>query len=72
MPRKSLHGRTCGVSREGGRARASQPSRRSSALQPTPPVRSTLQTETNHHSSRTSLTVGLNALLAALKPWPPA
>ncbi|MXV48582.1 hypothetical protein DYQ94_17050 [Xanthomonas sp. LMG 8993] len=27
MPRKSLHGRTCGVSREGGRARASQPNR---------------------------------------------
>ncbi|PPU31310.1 hypothetical protein XarbCFBP7604_17975 [Xanthomonas arboricola] len=26
MPRKSLHGRTCGVSREGGRARALQPS----------------------------------------------
>ncbi|PPU52508.1 hypothetical protein XarbCFBP6827_13760 [Xanthomonas arboricola] len=34
MPRKSLHGRTCGVSCDGGRARASQPSRRSSALQP--------------------------------------
>ncbi|PPT47301.1 hypothetical protein XarbCFBP8147_18040 [Xanthomonas arboricola] len=30
MPRKSLHGRTCGVSREGGRARALQPARRSS------------------------------------------
>ncbi|PUE95149.1 hypothetical protein C7T87_21720 [Xanthomonas hortorum pv. hederae] len=28
-----LHGRTCGVSREGGRARALQPSRRSSALE---------------------------------------
>ncbi|PPU23309.1 hypothetical protein XarCFBP6762_19600 [Xanthomonas arboricola] len=28
MPRKSLQGRTCGVSREGGRARALQPSRR--------------------------------------------
>ncbi|PPU33025.1 hypothetical protein XarbCFBP7604_03270 [Xanthomonas arboricola] len=26
MPRKSLHGRTCGVSCEGGRARAPQPS----------------------------------------------
>ncbi|PPU10443.1 hypothetical protein XarjCFBP1022_15150 [Xanthomonas arboricola] len=24
VPRKSLHGRTCGVSREGGRARALQ------------------------------------------------
>ncbi|CAH2709863.1 hypothetical protein NCPPB1935_19150 [Xanthomonas campestris pv. nigromaculans] len=33
MPRKSLHGRTCGVSRDGGRARALQPSRRSSALE---------------------------------------
>ncbi|PPT17709.1 hypothetical protein XarjCFBP7652_19690 [Xanthomonas arboricola] len=33
MPRKRLHGRTCGVSREGGRARALQPSGRSSALQ---------------------------------------
>ncbi|PPT18351.1 hypothetical protein XarjCFBP7652_10370 [Xanthomonas arboricola] len=32
MPRKSLHGCTCGVSREGGRARALQPSRRSAAL----------------------------------------
>ncbi|CAD7714122.1 hypothetical protein LMG31886_09430 [Xanthomonas hydrangeae] len=35
MPRKSLHGRTCGVSREGGRARALQPNRRSAALQST-------------------------------------
>ncbi|PPU23432.1 hypothetical protein XarCFBP6762_19335 [Xanthomonas arboricola] len=26
MPRKSLHGRTCGVSCDGGRARALQPS----------------------------------------------
>ncbi|PPT59731.1 hypothetical protein XarbCFBP8150_21115 [Xanthomonas arboricola] len=33
MPRKSLHGRTCGVSRDGGRARALQPSCKSSALQ---------------------------------------
>ncbi|PPU51387.1 hypothetical protein XarbCFBP6827_07105 [Xanthomonas arboricola] len=32
MPRKSLQGRTCGVSCEGGRARALQPSNRSSAL----------------------------------------
>ncbi|PPT55293.1 hypothetical protein XarbCFBP8130_18555 [Xanthomonas arboricola] len=32
MPRKSLRGRTCGVSREGGRARALQPSCRSAAL----------------------------------------
>ncbi|APP81818.1 hypothetical protein BI317_19560 [Xanthomonas hortorum pv. gardneri] len=32
MPRKSLHGRTCGVSCDGGRARALQSSRRSSAL----------------------------------------
>ncbi|PPU82674.1 hypothetical protein XhhCFBP4925_08640 [Xanthomonas hortorum pv. hederae] len=32
MPRKSLHGRTCGVSRDGGRARALQPSGRSAAL----------------------------------------
>ncbi|PPT88092.1 hypothetical protein XarbCFBP8149_10125 [Xanthomonas arboricola] len=31
MPRKSLHGRTCGVSREGGRARARQPGHRSHA-----------------------------------------
>ncbi|PPU22251.1 hypothetical protein XarbCFBP7610_02785 [Xanthomonas arboricola] len=28
MPRKSLHGRTCGVSRDGGRARTLQPSGR--------------------------------------------
>ncbi|PPT67497.1 hypothetical protein XarbCFBP8142_14750 [Xanthomonas arboricola] len=27
MPRKSLHGRTCGVSCDGGRARALQPNR---------------------------------------------
>ncbi|PPT18144.1 hypothetical protein XarCFBP6771_17685 [Xanthomonas arboricola] len=33
MPRKSLHGRTCGVSREGGRARALPPGRRATALQ---------------------------------------
>ncbi|PPT52160.1 hypothetical protein XarjCFBP7652_01380 [Xanthomonas arboricola] len=33
MPRKSLHGRTCGVSRNGGRARVLQPSCRSAALQ---------------------------------------
>ncbi|PPT59716.1 hypothetical protein XarbCFBP8130_20585 [Xanthomonas arboricola] len=33
MPRKSLHGRTCGVSCDGGRARALQRSRRSTALQ---------------------------------------
>ncbi|PPU04016.1 hypothetical protein XarbCFBP7408_03970 [Xanthomonas arboricola pv. guizotiae] len=32
MPCKRLQGRTCGVSREGGRARALQPSRRSPAL----------------------------------------
>ncbi|PPT54866.1 hypothetical protein XarbCFBP8138_14395 [Xanthomonas arboricola] len=31
--RKSLQGRTCGVSCDGGRARALQPSRRSAALQ---------------------------------------
>ncbi|NHF67263.1 hypothetical protein FFY45_16350 [Xanthomonas hortorum] len=36
MPRKSLHGRTCGVSRDGRRARALQPSRRSAALQRNP------------------------------------
>ncbi|PPU15395.1 hypothetical protein XacyCFBP1159_12680 [Xanthomonas arboricola pv. corylina] len=34
MPRKSLQGRTCGVSCEGGRARTLQPSRRPVALQP--------------------------------------
>ncbi|CAD7721180.1 hypothetical protein LMG31886_31990 [Xanthomonas hydrangeae] len=33
MPRKSLHGRTCGVSRDGGRARALQPNHRPAALQ---------------------------------------
>ncbi|PUE98646.1 hypothetical protein C7T87_18180 [Xanthomonas hortorum pv. hederae] len=31
MPRKSLQGRTCSVSRDGGWARALQPSRRSAA-----------------------------------------
>ncbi|PPU06917.1 hypothetical protein XarjCFBP1022_19765 [Xanthomonas arboricola] len=33
MPRKSLQGRTCGVSCDGGRARALQPGRRSVDLQ---------------------------------------
>ncbi|RYE74318.1 MAG: hypothetical protein EOO80_17465 [Oxalobacteraceae bacterium] len=33
MPRKSLQGRTCSVSRDGRRARALQPSCRSTALQ---------------------------------------
>ncbi|PPU29091.1 hypothetical protein XarCFBP6762_01035 [Xanthomonas arboricola] len=33
MPRKSLQGCTCGVSRDGGRARAPQQSRRPDALQ---------------------------------------
>ncbi|PPU22762.1 hypothetical protein XarCFBP6762_20560, partial [Xanthomonas arboricola] len=65
MPRKSLHGRTCGVSCEGGRARALQPSRRSFALPPMPPVRSTLQTDAKCHPDYASLS-------AALKPWPPA
>ncbi|RJU09652.1 hypothetical protein XcmpCFBP7700_18645 [Xanthomonas campestris] len=32
MPRKRLHGRTCSVSRDDGRARALQPSCRSSRL----------------------------------------
>ncbi|QEX75768.1 hypothetical protein F6Y24_00645 [Xanthomonas arboricola pv. pruni] len=35
MPRKSLHGRTCGVSRDGGRARALQPSHKPATLQRT-------------------------------------
>ncbi|PPU98582.1 hypothetical protein XpopCFBP1817_03830 [Xanthomonas populi] len=39
MPRKSLQGRTCGVSRDGGRARTLQQTRRSGALQPTHPHR---------------------------------
>ncbi|PPT25102.1 hypothetical protein XarbCFBP7629_00985 [Xanthomonas arboricola] len=34
MPRKSLHGRTCGVSCDGGRVRALQKTRRSAALYP--------------------------------------
>ncbi|NIJ78384.1 hypothetical protein FHT08_003518 [Xanthomonas campestris] len=34
MPRKSLHGRPCGVSCDGGRARALQSGPRSAALQP--------------------------------------
>ncbi|PPT42994.1 hypothetical protein XarbCFBP8132_06435 [Xanthomonas arboricola] len=34
MPRKSLQGCTCGVSCDGGRARALQPCPRSAALQP--------------------------------------
>ncbi|CAE6698452.1 hypothetical protein XA1311A_03560 [Xanthomonas arboricola] len=38
MPRKSLHGRTCGVSCEGGRARALQPSHRSFALETDAPT----------------------------------
>ncbi|PPT59720.1 hypothetical protein XarbCFBP8130_20565, partial [Xanthomonas arboricola] len=34
MPRKSLHGRTCGVSRDGGRARALHQVHRPIAPQP--------------------------------------
>ncbi|NMI27403.1 hypothetical protein FCG19_15250 [Xanthomonas hortorum pv. vitians] len=45
MPRKSLHGRTCGVSRDGGRARALQRSGRqvspSTASNGQPCIRST-------------------------------
>ncbi|PPU17948.1 hypothetical protein XarbCFBP7610_18380 [Xanthomonas arboricola] len=37
MPRKSLQGCTCGVSCDGGRARALQPISRPAALQPTHP-----------------------------------
>ncbi|SYZ54688.1 hypothetical protein CPBF426_28280 [Xanthomonas arboricola pv. juglandis] len=36
MPRKSLHGRTCGVSRDGGRARALQPTRSVESAAPSP------------------------------------
>ncbi|NMI23513.1 hypothetical protein E1J24_17105 [Xanthomonas hortorum pv. pelargonii] len=45
MPRKSLHGRTRGVSRDGGRARALQQTRRSAALQRMP--RSSASHQTN-------------------------
>ncbi|PPU99581.1 hypothetical protein XpopCFBP1817_02405 [Xanthomonas populi] len=41
MQRKNLHGRTCGVSRDGGRARALQSINGSAALPPdgsTPPM----------------------------------
>ncbi|PPT23042.1 hypothetical protein XarCFBP6771_01085 [Xanthomonas arboricola] len=46
MPRKRLQGRTCGVSRDGRRARAPRPSRRSPAPHPTHPhpVQSHLKT----------------------------
>ncbi|PPT86589.1 hypothetical protein XarzCFBP7410_04835, partial [Xanthomonas arboricola pv. zantedeschiae] len=49
MPRKSLHGRTCGVSREGGRARALQPSHKPAALQQTgwPPSRCSAARQAN-------------------------
>ncbi|PPU35875.1 hypothetical protein XcyCFBP4188_20985 [Xanthomonas hortorum pv. cynarae] len=36
MPRKSLHGRTCGVSCDGGRARARQPTRNVKGAAPSP------------------------------------
>ncbi|PPT53209.1 hypothetical protein XarzCFBP7410_04765 [Xanthomonas arboricola pv. zantedeschiae] len=36
VPRKRLHGRTCGVSREGGRARAMQPTCKARRSTPDP------------------------------------
>ncbi|NMI22747.1 hypothetical protein E1J24_13060 [Xanthomonas hortorum pv. pelargonii] len=47
MPRKSLHGRTCGVSRDGRRARALQPNRRSTALHLIYPHRPTQSIQPN-------------------------
>ncbi|PPU29019.1 hypothetical protein XarCFBP6762_00605 [Xanthomonas arboricola] len=52
MPRKSLHGRTCGVSRGGRRARASQQSRRSTAP---PLIYRTLQALIHNASSNRDL-----------------
>ncbi|PPT50880.1 hypothetical protein XarbCFBP8147_10500 [Xanthomonas arboricola] len=45
MPRKSLHGRTCGVACDGGRARTLQPSCRSNATQLTPGLRAATPVE---------------------------
>ncbi|PPT50299.1 hypothetical protein XarjCFBP7652_05100 [Xanthomonas arboricola] len=69
MPRKSLHGRTCGVSREGGRARTLQPSHNQQLCsecpdqqhcQPHTPGRQTIgsqrQPRTNHLRDRRSRT----------------
>ncbi|PPT84885.1 hypothetical protein XarzCFBP7410_06450 [Xanthomonas arboricola pv. zantedeschiae] len=50
MPRKSLQGRTCGVSCDGRRARALQPSRRSVALHPIYP----LHRDTTHKATKPS------------------
>ncbi|PPU49213.1 hypothetical protein XcyCFBP4188_02255 [Xanthomonas hortorum pv. cynarae] len=52
MPRKSLHGRTCGVSRDGGRARALQPSHRSAALHLNFPCCPTTQGNPDFESKR--------------------
>ncbi|QDS15450.1 hypothetical protein FPL04_07200 [Xanthomonas arboricola] len=46
MPRKSLQGRNCGVSCEGGRARALLPSHRAAALRPLHPHCPTTYTTT--------------------------
>ncbi|PPU13715.1 hypothetical protein XarjCFBP1022_01075 [Xanthomonas arboricola] len=52
MPRKSLHGRTCGVSRDGGRARALQPSSRYTAP---PLIYRTLQAPMHNAASNRDL-----------------
>ncbi|PPU17444.1 hypothetical protein XacyCFBP1159_08710 [Xanthomonas arboricola pv. corylina] len=51
MPRKSLHGRTCGVSRDGGRARALQPGSRSAAPQVIYPHNASLKDKTARFDS---------------------
>ncbi|PPT89546.1 hypothetical protein XarbCFBP8149_01645 [Xanthomonas arboricola] len=52
MPREGLHGRTCGVSRDGGRERALQPSSRYTAL---PLIYHTLQAPIHNAASNRDL-----------------
>ncbi len=57
-PRKSLQGRTCGVSREGGRARALQPRSRSAAPQVIYPYDASLKDKTARFEPRCRSTSG--------------
>ncbi|PPT18080.1 hypothetical protein XarCFBP6771_17765 [Xanthomonas arboricola] len=54
MPRKCLQGRTCGVSRDGGRARAVQPSGGSAALQLIHPRRPITSGQPTHRAAALS------------------
>ncbi|PPU23567.1 hypothetical protein XarCFBP6762_19005 [Xanthomonas arboricola] len=65
MPRKSLQGRTCGVSREGRRARTPQQTRRSSALNP---GRRTVQSLKTQSPLKTTESVSVSAIGVCPEP----